>query len=300
MSRYKKLMARIEAGEQIIIDGATGTELERRGVPQLDNAWNGGGALSHPDILKQIHKEYIRAGAEIIISNTFATLKSALQDAGVEEDFDAYNRRAITLASEARSDMGANDVLVAGGISHWSWSGKHPNLDELRDNAAEQAAIMADGGADLIILEMMSKIDRMLAVIDGVQHCGLPIWLGFSCEIDLEGTPLLYKSTQTLSNAIDSISNYALDLICIMHTEVADIDACLDVLDKAWTGPVGVYAHSGDYIDGKWIFSSVINAEDYTVASEGWINRGVGVVGGCCGIGPEHIHRLKGLCQGTI
>jgi len=78
MSRYKKLMARIEAGEQIIIDGATGTELERRGVPQLDNAWNGGGALSHPDILKQIHKEYIRAGAEIIISNTFATLKSAL------------------------------------------------------------------------------------------------------------------------------------------------------------------------------------------------------------------------------
>ena len=180
MSRYKKLMARIEAGEQIIIDGATGTELERRGVPQLDNAWNGGGALSHPDILKQIHKEYIRAGAEIIISNTFATLKSALRDAGVEEDFDAYNRRAITLASEARSDMGANDVLVAGGISHWSWSGKHPNLDELRDNAAEQAAIMADAGADLIILEMMSKIDRMLAVIDGVQHCGLPIWVGFS------------------------------------------------------------------------------------------------------------------------
>ena len=55
MSRYKKLMARIEAGEQIIIDGTTGTELERRGVPQLDNAWNGGGALSHPDILKQIH-----------------------------------------------------------------------------------------------------------------------------------------------------------------------------------------------------------------------------------------------------
>ena len=71
-------------------------------------------------------------------------------------------------------------------------------------------------------------------------------------------------------------------------------------LDNAWTGSVGVYAHSGDYINGKWIFSSVINAEDYTVAAEGSINRGVRVVGGCCGIGPEHIHRLKGLCQGTI
>ena len=52
-------MARIEAGEKIIIDGATGTELERHGVPQLENAWNGGGTLSHPEILKQIHKEYI-------------------------------------------------------------------------------------------------------------------------------------------------------------------------------------------------------------------------------------------------
>lgn len=266
----------------------------------MDNAWNGGGALSHPEILKQIHKEYIRAGAEIIISNTFATLKSALRDAGVEEDFDAYNRRGITLATEARYDMGANDFLVAGGISHWSWSGIHPNLDELRDNAAEQAAIMADAGADLIILEMMSNIDRMLPVIDGVQHCGLPIWVGFSCEIDLEGTPLLYKSTQTLSDAIASISNRTLDLVCIMHTKVADIEACLDVLDKAWIGSVGVYAHSGDYIDGKWIFSSVINAEDYTVIAEEWINRGVHVIGGCCGIGPEHIHRLKGLCQGSI
>ena len=95
MNSYQKMMARIEADEKIIIDGATGTELERHGVPQLENAWNGGGTLSHPEILKQIHKEYIRAGAEIIISNTFATLKTALRDAGVEDNFETYNRRAI-------------------------------------------------------------------------------------------------------------------------------------------------------------------------------------------------------------
>ena len=118
MNSYQKIMVRIEAGEKIIIDGATGTELERHGVPQLENAWNGGGTLSHPEILKQIHKEYIRAGAEIIISNTFATLKTALRDAGEEENFETYNRRAINLASEARSDMGAKDILIAGGISH--------------------------------------------------------------------------------------------------------------------------------------------------------------------------------------
>ena len=64
-----------------MIDGATGTELERRGVPQIPNAWNGGGALSHPEILEQIHKEYIELGAKIIITNTFATGKHTLEDA---------------------------------------------------------------------------------------------------------------------------------------------------------------------------------------------------------------------------
>ena len=126
MSRYSKLMTRIESGEQVFIDGATGTEIERRGVPQLDNAWNGGGALSHPEVLREVHEDYIRAGVDIVISNTFATLKSALQDAGLEKDFEVYNRRGVELACEARAALRADNVVIAGGISHWSWSGRHP------------------------------------------------------------------------------------------------------------------------------------------------------------------------------
>ncbi len=166
MSRYSTLMNRIEAGEQVFIDGATGTEIERRGVPQLDNAWNGGGALSHPEILRAVHEDYISAGAEIVISNTFATLKSALRDAGLKEDFDAYNRRGVELACEARAALGFNTVVVAGGISHWSWSGNHPTLEELRDNATEQAAIMKEAGADLIIISRTQKdLDQVSKII---------------------------------------------------------------------------------------------------------------------------------------
>ena len=62
MNSFQKIMTRIEAGEKIIIDGAAGTELERHGVPQLENAWNGGGTLSHPEILKQIHKRIHSSG----------------------------------------------------------------------------------------------------------------------------------------------------------------------------------------------------------------------------------------------
>ena len=174
MSRYEKLLERLRNGAQVMIDGGTGTEVERRGVPQLENAWNGGGALSHPDILRSIHSDYIQHGAEIVISNTFATSLHLLQDAGVPELFADYNRRGVELACEARDAMDRQDVLVAGGISHWSFTGRLPSLDDLRDGAAEQAMIMKRAGADLIMLEMMIDISRMLAVLDGAKSNGLP------------------------------------------------------------------------------------------------------------------------------
>ena len=242
-------------------------------------------------------QDYIRAGAEIVISNTFATLKSALRDAGLEEYFDTYNRRGVELACEARAALGASTVVVAGGISHWSWSGNHPTLEELRDNATEQAAIMKEAGADLIMLEMMSKVEPMLAVLDGVQGCGLPVWVGLSCKLDSNGTPRLYDSDhtigeQTLADAIHALKGRNVPLISIMHTEVSYVDACLDVVEEMWVGPVGVYAHSGNYVGGKWIFNSVISPADYATAAEGWRDRGVRVIGGCCGVGPTHIRAL--------
>ena len=294
MNRYDKLMARIEDDEQIVIDGATGTEIERRGVPQLQDAWNGGGALSHPDILRQVHEDYILAGAQIIISNTFATLKSALRDAGVEEDFEAYNCRGVELACEARSALNADSVLVAGSISHWSWSGNHPSLDELGENASKQAVIMAEAGADLIVLEMMVSINRMLVVLDGAQRCGLPVWVGFSCGVDSKGTPRLIDG-DALADAIDSIRDYNVPLISIMHTDVTAVDTCLDVVDVTWPGPVGVYAHSGDYVEDRWIFNNIISPNDYATVADRWLERGVQVIGGCCGLGTSQIRALSGL-----
>ena len=91
MNRYQDLILRAKKGETILMDGATGTECERRGVPQLKNAWNGGAALSHPEILMGVHKDYIKSGSEIIISNTFANTKHALEDAGQLENFEKYN-----------------------------------------------------------------------------------------------------------------------------------------------------------------------------------------------------------------
>ncbi len=311
MSRYAKLLRRLQDGAQIMIDGGTGTEVERRGVPQLPNAWNGGGALSHPDIVRGIHEDYIRHGAEIVISNTFATSRNLLEDAGFPDLFDDYNRRGVELACEARNAMGRPDVLVAGGISHWSFSGRLPTLEALRDGAADQAAIMAQAGADLIMLEMMVEIPRMLAVLEGAQSSGLPVWVGVSCAPNAHGVMCLQEGDtdetgavqagagETLADAIAALEGRNVALLSIMHTDVRHIDACLDVVETQWKGLVGVYAHSGRFIDGAWIFEGTITPDAYASASQRWLGRNVQVIGGCCGIRPDHIAALQPCAYGA-
>ena len=88
MQKYTETIRKMNAGECLLIDGATGTEMERRGVPQVKDAWNGGGAMSHPDILKDIYKSYILSDAKVVISNTFATCKHTHEDAQEVHNFE--------------------------------------------------------------------------------------------------------------------------------------------------------------------------------------------------------------------
>lgn len=291
MNRYEKLMQRIASGERIMIDGATGTEIERRGVRMVENGWNGGGALTDPEIVRAVHEEYIRTGAEVIISNTFSTSRHVLEDAGLAEHFDLLNRRGVELAIEARDQMNTPDVLVAGGITGVTFTDRHPPAVEQARNFADQAAIMAKAGADLLMLEMMIDVERTLIILDAAQGTGLPIWLGFSARPDKHGTVRL-NAGPTLQEGLDAIADRNVPLINIMHTEVEDVDACLDVLQQNWSGPIGVYAHSGDFVPPNWIFDGTITPAEYTAYAQGWLARGVQVIGGCCGVGSEHMHHL--------
>ncbi len=292
MNPYLALMQRLHNGDRILIDGATGTEIERRGVPMVDDGWNGGGALTHPDIVRQVHEDYIRSGAQIVISNTFSTSRHVLQDAGLEEHFEMLNRRGVELAREARTNLKASNVLVAGGITHSSFTDKIPRRDQLQVNAEEQAAIMADAGADLIMLEMMMDVERMLIMLAAAQKSGLPVWVGFSCNVDDLGVVRLLHGP-TLAEGIEAIKDKDVPLVSLMHTEVEDIPACLDVLQANWAGPIGVYAHSGTFVAPNWVFDDTISPEAYASAAKTWAQRGVQVIGGCCGIGSEHIAMLK-------
>lgn len=288
MTRYDDLMARIAAGEKILIDGPTGSEMERHGVPSHANGWYGGAALSHPDLLRRVHANYIEMGANLIIANTFATHMGVLRDAGAEADFEALNRRSVELAVEAQRAGDRPEVVVAAGISHWSFTEAYPTLDELEADATEQLSIMANAGAELIILEMMISIERMNRLIKAAKTTGLPIWVGFAVGEEDGDLPdenvMTLRDGDLLTDAVAALDGVGIDLIAIMHTEIRRIDACLDVFDMQWSGPVGVYAHSDP--------SHPISPGDYAAKSESWLSRGVNLIGGCCRTEPAHIAEL--------
>ena len=119
--KYVELIKKMHLGKCIMIDGATGTELERRGVPQIPNAWNGGGAISHPNILKKIHKEYV-------------------EDANQIHNFEKLNSEGVLIAKKACKEVN-KDSLVAGGISYWTFTKNKPPLNILKGNVKDQALI---------------------------------------------------------------------------------------------------------------------------------------------------------------
>ena len=209
MSRYQDLILRARNGETILLDGATGTECERRGVPQLKHAWNGGAALSHPEILLDVHKDYIRSGSEIIITNTFANTKHALEDAGQLENFEKYNIEGVRIAIEARKQLSKN-ALVAGGVSYWTWTGRKPSFKELSSSIETQANIMKNMGVDFLILEMMVDMEQMITTLDAVKKTKMPIWVGLTCSIDDKGGIYLGESVEAAIENGESLEKAAI------------------------------------------------------------------------------------------
>ena len=187
------LRDRLAAGDIVLIDGATGTELERLGVPMREGAWCGDVVRTHPDVLRAVHEAHIAAGAELIITNTFAAHRHLLAFGGIEQHFELLNRRSVEVALEARDRAGNPDVAVAASMSTSRQGGTPPPLAVARDNFAEQAEILAAAGADLFVLEMMRDLDETQLCIDAAAATGLPIWLGWSRR----GPPMLVCAVVT-------------------------------------------------------------------------------------------------------
>ena len=291
----RSLGTRLANGERILIDGGTGSEVERQGAEMITGAWSGATALTHPDIVRDVHEQFIAAGAEVIFANTYASSRHVLAQVGLEHQFEEMNRAGVQLAVEARDNANAPHVLVSGSMSTTQQGGEFPPHDVALRNYIDQAKIQVDAGVDMIALEMMRNLATTRAILEATADVGVPLWVGMSCVLT-NGVPHL-AFDDSLEAAIAMLDDYDVELLAIMHTETDIVDACLDVVDANWDGPVGVYAQVGDWNGTNWFYDDTVTPEVHAKLNAGWVDRGVQVIGGCCGIGPRHIEALKPLIK---
>lgn len=288
---------KIARNQTVLLDGATGTELERRGVSMNSAVWSAEAIRTAPEIVQAVHEDYIRAGADIITCNSFSLAKHMLIRAGLEADFHRLNADSIALAIKARDRAAKRPVAIAGSIAPTTFCTDprkcYPPVADALSWYHQQAMILAEAGADLLLIEMIEDITQGSLAVEAALQSGLPVWLGFSCRRTASGTIMLWASEQTLAEGIEALARIGGDAAFIMHTETRDAADAFTILSAHWHGKRGVYAHSGQFIMPNWQFANVISPEDYAQEAKQWVALGAHIVGGCCGIGPAHIHLLK-------
>ena len=294
------LQERLARGDVIVLDGGTGTELERQGMPMDDVTWCAAAMTDHADIVRGVHEDYIRAGAEVITANTFATARHVLEHAGLGEATVAINRRAVELAREARDAAAERDVWIAGSMSPQVANmdrACRPNEAAARASFREQAETLAEAGCDVLIAEMIIDVAWSRLFVEAAVATGLPVWLGFSCRMNDARDRVLAYDTRggavDFDDAIDPILEIGGQVAGVMHSNSDDTGPGLEVLKRRWSGPLMAYAESGRFEHPNWQFVDIVSPDDYLGYTLDWVGMGVQIVGGCCGIGPDHIRMLK-------
>ena len=304
--RYKNLMRRIKGGENIILDGATGSELENRGV-KMDASWCATASLES-ETLKQIHKDYIKAGADIITTNTYASNRMILEVAGVDDQFKEINLAAINAALKAREECGRDDVLVAGSLSHQipyedafrSQEEKDKYIKKLtpeyfKKSFDELAFFLAENGCDFILLELMYRPDRIDIIFDSASKVGLPVWAGFSSRNKDGLIALTTDYEYSFKKMISNVKHHKLDAVGIMHCDIEVIENSISELKEVYDLPIMAYPEVAVFNFPNYDMSNVISPDDYLKEARKWRDAGAQIIGGCCGTTVEHIKILNNL-----
>jgi homocysteine S-methyltransferase len=290
---------RLTEGGTLIIDGGTGSELRRRGMALDAAAWSGLAPLTHYELVRAIHADYIAAGADIITTSTFATTRFVLEAAGHGHDFAAINARAVAAARAAR-DASGRDVWLAGSISCLP-----PRFDvrAYPDERAEAAAYrelaetLAEAGVDLLILEMMQETRHAPLACAAARAVGLPYWLGVSCRLGAGSALVGFDFPLVpLAACLDALLPLAPATVCVMHSPLAAVVPALAAIRERFAGPLGAYPQIGD---GSPASACAVGADDFAATARQWLAAGAQILGGCCGTTPEHVRSLAALQGGN-
>ena len=297
---YSFIKQRLDQGKIIILDGGIGAELEKNGANMDQDLWCGKCSVDNPELVKKVHENYIDAGADVITTNTYGTTPISMKQYGYDNLIEEYNKKSVQIAREASKNK---NVAVAGSVSTFG-SFYKLGLKAMIPGFKEQIKILSEEGVDLIILEAMSsQADIVETIIECSSNINLPVWLSISCVIEDKNKKVMLGYNDTVDSdthiyesfevAIKNFSKLHKGPILIAHSDINATGHAVKTAKNNFDGILGVYPNRGYYEKPHWKFVDNMTPEDYLNEARSWVENGVKIIGGCCGVGVEEIKAIS-------
>ena len=290
MTDFRK---RLAAGELFVTDGATGTNLQRMGLPVGASAeiW----VLENPEAIASLARSFVNAGSDILLTCTFGGTRLRLEASGLADRFEEVNRKAVEIAQAATKGM---DVLVAGSIGPTGHM--LAPLGTLQGEDAEadfraQAQLLVEAGVDLLVIETQFDLNEAAAAVRGVRAVDDEIPLVCSFSYDRGTRTMMGVKPEDMAAVIGELAVDVLGINCGRSLE--ENLAALGQLRQATDKPIWFKPNAGmpkmDE-DGKPTYS--VSPAEMGALVPAWLDAGAQLVGGCCGTSPEHLAEIaKGV-----
>ncbi len=283
----------MQAGQTLILDGALGTELLRRGCDCSTALWSAQANLANPELVVQIHRDYIAAGAQILTANTFRTTPRSYRRAGYAPvEADKLSWQSLHSAVDLARRAAGNKALVAGSIAPLE-DCYQPQDFPVAVIAAEEFATIADqlivAGVDLLLIETMGNIEEIRAVLDAMDQLDIPRWLSF---ITPDGIHLLDGTPLAAATAL--VSQHKVDVLLLNCTTLSVLLAGIAEITRHWSGLWGAYPNLGNEqpaTDGT--IAELVPDSEFQFIIRELHCRSAAVLGACCGARPEHIRIIS-------
>lgn len=277
----------------VLLDGATGTNLQKAGMPVgvCPEQW----ILENSEVLIDLQKRYVEAGTDILFAPTFTASRIKLKEYGLEDHLEEMNRKLVALSKEAAKGTNA---LVAGDLT-MTGEQLYPlgdlMFEDLVDVYKEQAKIIADARADLFVVETMMSLQECRAAVLAIREvCDLPVMVSLTYNED--GRTLYGTDPVTAVVVMQSLGADAVGMNCSTGPE-AMLEPIAKMAEYAAI-PLLAKPNAGmpELIDGQTVFN--VEPEEFAEVGKKLVEEGAAIIGGCCGTTPEHIRALKEAVKG--
>jgi homocysteine S-methyltransferase len=283
-----------------IIDGGLSTELQRIGATFDGPLWTGRALLEHPELIEQAHRNFIDAGAEVVITSSYQVsragfievgLTAADADRALTSSVETVKRAAAGTGAKVAASIGPYGAILHDGSEYRGNYGV--SQDTLTAFHAERIAVLAAAGPDILLAETIPDLTEAKALAAALKDSTLPVWVSFTA-----GTTDRLWSGDLITDAIAAVSQIStLEAIGFNCVDPDLIEGLVATAKSATNLPIAVYPNKGgrwDAVKSEWTLIGGASADEYWPA---WQNLGITYVGGCCGLDAPDIAKLSAAAQ---